>query len=165
MRTGTRRHAIHPIASHLSIEHVPVSKKNQQEDWIACHRVPWRCFVAPGTRLRPNSPEILMTCPKCGETRLIERIDRNRWFCAVCAYSWTIGAAHREDEGLSMWPWWGIFIPMERAVRDRKSCGGSPFNREVSRRVERGVDGSNGRRELQIRVPELVLVCDEHGQD
>jgi hypothetical protein len=33
-----------------------------------------------------------MTCPKCGETRLIERVDGHRWFCAVCAHSWTVGA-------------------------------------------------------------------------
>jgi ribosomal protein L37AE/L43A len=33
-----------------------------------------------------------MTCPKCGETRLIERVDGLRWFCAVCAHSWTVGA-------------------------------------------------------------------------
>jgi hypothetical protein len=31
-----------------------------------------------------------MTCPKCGETRLIERVDTHLWFCAVCAHSWTI---------------------------------------------------------------------------
>jgi ribosomal protein L37AE/L43A len=33
-----------------------------------------------------------MMCPKCGETRLIERVDGLRWFCAICAHSWTIGA-------------------------------------------------------------------------
>jgi ribosomal protein L37AE/L43A len=32
-----------------------------------------------------------MPCPKCGETRLIERVDTHRWFCAVCAHTWTIG--------------------------------------------------------------------------
>jgi uncharacterized protein (DUF983 family) len=42
-----------------------------------------------------------MTCPKCGETRLIEQLDRHQWFCVVCAHSWTIGAkevSHAEHE-------------------------------------------------------------------
>ena len=42
-------------------------------------------------RLNDHRVEVLITCPKCGETRLIERVDAHRWFCAVCAHSWTIG--------------------------------------------------------------------------
>jgi hypothetical protein len=41
MKTGTRWHAIHSIVAHLSIAQVPGLKKNQQEEWIACHCVPW----------------------------------------------------------------------------------------------------------------------------
>jgi ribosomal protein L37AE/L43A len=43
-------------------------------------------------RLILHRLEVRVLCPKCGETRLIERMDGHRWFCVVCAHSWTIGA-------------------------------------------------------------------------
>ena len=56
---------------------------------------PCQCaWWSPATtwRLTANRTEILIACPKCGETRLIEELDGHRWFCAVCAHSWTNGA-------------------------------------------------------------------------
>lgn len=34
-----------------------------------------------------------MTCPKCGETRLIEPTSGG-YFCAVCSHFWKMGATH-----------------------------------------------------------------------
>jgi acetyl-CoA carboxylase beta subunit len=56
---------------------------------------PCQCaWGSPATilRLTAGRAEVLIACPKCGETRLIEQLDEHRWFCAVCAHSWTIGA-------------------------------------------------------------------------
>jgi ribosomal protein L37AE/L43A len=52
-----------------------------------------RTLVSDGhlARLNDHRVEVLMTCPKCGETRLIERVDAYRWFCAVCAHLWMVG--------------------------------------------------------------------------
>ena len=60
-------------------------------------RVPLRATGICGMSQTPLGPtqsrEVLMiACPKCGETRLIERVDRHRWFCAVCAHTWTTQA-------------------------------------------------------------------------
>ena len=49
-------------------------------------------------RLNDHRVEVLMTCPKCGETRLIERVDTHRWFCAVCAHLWMIGTKDMSRE-------------------------------------------------------------------
>jgi ribosomal protein L37AE/L43A len=101
MRTGTRWHAIHAVVAHSSITRGTCHEKNQQEGWIACHCVPLGRVVITRIPLRLNvhRPEVLMTCPKCGETRLIERVDRHRWFCAVCAHSWRIASRVDVDTG------------------------------------------------------------------
>jgi ribosomal protein L37AE/L43A len=68
-------------------------KKIQQRNGSrasACQVAVWSSQTT--LRLNPESRDVVITCPKCGETRLIERVDLHRWFCAVCAYSWTIGA-------------------------------------------------------------------------
>jgi uncharacterized protein (DUF983 family) len=56
---------------------------------------PCQCaWWSPATtrRLTGGRAEVLIACPKCGETRLIEQLDGHHWFCAVCAHSWTIAA-------------------------------------------------------------------------
>jgi hypothetical protein len=61
------------------------------KEWTACHRVSLELWCPMDTwRLNDHRVEVLMTCPKCGETRLIERVDTHHWFCAVCAHSWPI---------------------------------------------------------------------------
>jgi ribosomal protein L37AE/L43A len=42
---------------------------------------------APG-RQSTRLPET--ACPKCGETRLFGRVQGERWFCDVCAQTWTV---------------------------------------------------------------------------
>jgi hypothetical protein len=90
MMTGTRWHAIRRTVPLSIIAGVRARKIEQQK----MDRVPLR---ATGTLVgrtafhdcsRPWDSE---TCLKCGETRLPERVDRHRWFCAVCAHSWTSG--------------------------------------------------------------------------
>jgi ribosomal protein L37AE/L43A len=50
-----------------------------------------------------NWPEVTLTCPKCGETRLIEQVDGRRWFCAVCAHSWAIGGVAPRAQEYPSW--------------------------------------------------------------
>ena len=87
MRTGTPWHAVHP--TYLSREY-HFMKNIQQENKPRASpcQVAWR---SPATtwRLTADRAEVLIACPKCGETRLIEELDGHRWFCAVCAHSWT----------------------------------------------------------------------------
>ena len=90
MRTGTRWHAVH--ATYLSREYRLMKNFQQRNRPRASPcQVAWR---SPATtwRLTANRAEVWIACPKCGETRLIELVDGHRWFCAVCAHSWTIGA-------------------------------------------------------------------------
>src|ERR1700694_1604214 len=100
MKTGTRWHAIRPIVLLSIIAGVRARKIKQQKNGpraTACHRDlrwAWTPLDANGHR-----PEILAICPKCGETRLIERVDRDRWFCAVCAHKW-IDRSERADKVL-----------------------------------------------------------------
>jgi ribosomal protein L32 len=85
--TGTRRHAF------LKVVHVLAWSLNNKEG-TARHRVSLEFWCPMDTwRFNDHRVEVLMTCPKCGETRLIERVDTHRWFCAVCAHSWTIRAS------------------------------------------------------------------------
>jgi len=87
MRTGTRWHAVHP--TYLSREYRLMKNFQQRHRPRAS---PCQCaWWLPATiwRLTADRAEVLIACPKCGETRLIEQLDGQRWFCAVCAHSWT----------------------------------------------------------------------------
>src|SRR5580692_4200344 len=89
MRTGTPWHAVHPTYLSLSREYRFMKNIQQRQKPRAspCQNVWW----SPATtwRLTADRAEVLIACPKCGETRLIEQLDGHWWFCAVCAYSWT----------------------------------------------------------------------------
>jgi hypothetical protein len=109
MKNGTRWHAIRPIVPLSIIAGVRARKIKQQRNRpraTACHGDlywAWTPLHANGHR-----PEIPVTCPKCGETRLIERVDRQRWFCAVCAHSWTSGAT---NDGTNSWSMCRLALP------------------------------------------------------
>src|SRR5713226_1019378 len=94
MRTGTPWHAVH--SPYLSREYRLMKKIQQRNRPRAslCQLAWW----SPATtwRLTADRAEVLIACPKCGETRLIEQLDGHRWFCAVCAHSWT---NRREERG------------------------------------------------------------------
>src|ERR1700730_12405565 len=86
MRTGTRWHAVHP--TYLSREYRLMKNFQQRHRPRAS---PCQCaWWSPATtwRLTADRAEVLIACPKCGETRLLEQLDGQRWFCAVCAHSW-----------------------------------------------------------------------------
>src|ERR1700729_3575763 len=90
MRRGTRWHATRLI--------VPIYRASTEDPNYynkGMDRVPVRANARPSPqdqRSRPSGLEVRMTCPKCGEARLIERVDGHRWFCALCAHSWTVAA-------------------------------------------------------------------------
>jgi hypothetical protein len=90
MTTGTPWHAIRRIVPHSIIAGVQVIQNLQQKEMTACQCVPLCLVQLPDPIV--HGLEVRMMCPKCGETRLIERVDGHRWFCAVCAHSWTVSA-------------------------------------------------------------------------
>jgi hypothetical protein len=100
MTTGTRWHAIRRIVPHSIIARVQMIQNLQRK---GMDRVPVRAALpgaVPSTTIPSDRSrlEVRMMCPKCGETRLIERVDGHRWFCAVCAHSWTASASGASHE-------------------------------------------------------------------
>ena len=94
MRTGTPWHAVHP--TYISREYTFMKTSNN-----SINRVPvcasWRGGLPATTwRLTADRARVLIACPKCGETRLLEQLDGQRWFCAVCAHSWTTRNERRD---------------------------------------------------------------------
>ena len=93
MMIGTPWHAVHATYLSRGVQMLTKdpTKKNGPRSSV-CQVAVW----SPRTTVRLNaeSTEPLVACPKCGETRLIERLDERGWFCGVCAHSWRTGAGN-----------------------------------------------------------------------
>lgn len=117
-------------------------KKNQQKNRSRA-RVCQLALSSPRATVRLNADgaQVMIACPKCGETRLIERVDAHRWFCAVCAHAWTIGANDGGHEPSSE----HVDPPPDRARLLERSSPGS-IRPDHQRRTDRSPTPSHQRR-------------------